>query len=87
MFQINCTTDSPTGSDLLEVYVYTFEDCIKGCASYNWNSPEHHRFACYGVTWQPSAREASGGNCNFKYQNNFTLVQSDSLDLALLLED
>lgn len=79
--------NAPTSTDMLEVYVYTFEDCIKGCASYNWNTPVHTDSACYAVTWQPSVREASGGNCNFKYQSNGTLVQDNGIDTAILIED
>lgn len=72
---------------MLEVYVYTFEDCIKGCASYNWNAAVHPGSVCWAVTWQPFDREASGGNCNFKYQNNGTLVQDNGHDTAVLIGD
>ena len=72
---------------MLEIYVYTFEDCIKGCASYNWNSPVHQGSICYAVTWDSSAREASGGNCNFKFQSNATFVGHSEIDAAVLIEN
>ena len=86
-FQISCDTYSPTTIDMLEVYVYTFEDCIKGCMSYNDNTEVHPGSMCYAVSWQSSGRESSGGNCNFVYQNNITLVEADGYDAALLIDD
>ncbi|KAL8918846.1 MAG: hypothetical protein Q9208_007103 [Pyrenodesmia sp. 3 TL-2023] len=63
-FRIQCKTDRSAHSPL-RVHVYTFEDCVNACASYNYNEPLHQNHTCAGVTYGIARTRKIGGNCFF----------------------
>ena len=85
---ISCNSGLNDGTtDLLAVYVYTFEACIEGYASYNLQAQNggspHANLTCYGVSYGVGFSSAnpptsSDGNCWLK--------GSDSIPLTFISE-
>ncbi|KAK4159310.1 hypothetical protein QBC43DRAFT_373922 [Cladorrhinum sp. PSN259] len=64
-FQMNCGMDN-AGFDIVNIMAYSFDDCMRACAMYNWFSRPQQ---CVGVQfWAPisSAKKAWDGNCFLK---------------------
>ena len=86
-FKINCGTDYPSAYSLLQVYVYTFKDCVNACASYNYNAPLHKNSTCAGVTYGTARSRNIGGNCFFMNDLTSDAVDKDKINSAIYLPD
>ncbi|KAK0508186.1 hypothetical protein JMJ35_009270 [Cladonia borealis] len=69
-YDLFCNANQPNG-DIMSVWVYTFEDCIRACSSYDTMGDKSAAY-CYGVSYtytmhQNPAVVANSGNCWLKY--------------------
>ena len=76
-FNVFCESDMTTGT-YLGVFVYTFEDCIEGCASFNDFQPDRGgNLTCHGVSFITDYYrnpENLRGNCFLKMEGNNPLI-------------
>ena len=68
-YDLFCNANQPNG-DIMNVWVYTFEDCIRACSSYDAMGDKTAAY-CYGVSYtytmhQNPAVVANSGNCWLK---------------------
>ena len=68
-YDLFCNANQPNG-DIMNVWVYTFEDCIRACSSYDTGSA-HNETYCYGISYTYTVHQIPGdvagsGNCWLK---------------------
>ena len=67
-YDVFCNANQPNG-DLTNVWVYTFEDCIRACSSYG-NTSNTNESYCYGISYTYTVHQIPGvvdsGNCWLK---------------------
>ena len=85
VYDIFCKKDYPTGSTILDIMTYTFEDCILGCASYNYNTPLHPNSTCIGVTYSATRPRDKLGTCWFQHLTGVQLADNGQVDTAVLI--
>ena len=89
-YDLFCNYNQPN-ADLMSVWVYTFEDCIRACSSYDFMGT-HNGSHCYGVSYKYTIRTDQalqgfcGGNCFLKaMKHNKSLIFDDvGVDSAFL---
>ena len=65
-FTVECGLDY-AGNDMMGVYVYTFEDCIESCASYNARIISQSQLKCARVSYDKTFEHSlKVGNCFWK---------------------
>ena len=92
-FNLYCNANAPY-SDLLSVWVYTFEDCIRACSSYDLTTT-HNGSYCYGISYTYTVVEnqatvgENGGNCWLKAEkfDEGEMVSVVGVDSAFLIHD
>ena len=79
-YSLFCNANQPDG-DLMNVWVYTFEDCIRACTSYGdrGNVNGSH---CYGVSYTYKVQQlpvvVDSGNCWLKaVKHNASVMYTD----------
>ena len=87
-YDLFCNANQPN-SDLMNVWVYTFEDCIRACSSYDTMSKINGSY-CYGVSYTYTVHQIPGvadsGNCWLKaVKRNASVMYADvGVDSAFL---
>ena len=92
-FNLYCNYNAPY-SDLLNIWVYTFEDCIRACSSYDLTTT-HNGSYCYGISYAYTLVENqavvgnNGGNCWLKAEkyDEGQLISVVGVDSAFLIHD
>ena len=78
----------------MSVWVYTFEDCIRACSSYD-PTTTHNGSYCYGISYTYTVAEnqalvgSDGGNCWLKAlkYNEGAMVADVGVDSAFLVHE
>ena len=88
-FNLDCKTDYPN-SNLVGIFVYTFEDCIEACASYNLRQTLHPNSTCWAVGYRVDFlyREPGGGGiCFLKGMKDLGAVENRNASSAVPITD
>ena len=92
-FNLHCNANRPYG-DLMSVWVYTFEDCIRACSSYDLMTT-HNGSYCYGISYTYTLVKnqamvgSNDGNCWLKaVKYNYGEMTADvGVDSAFLVHE
>ena len=87
-FDVFCESDLG-GTDWMGVYVYSFEDCIQACASFNFHQTNNGTAnTCFGVAFAwDHYKSAPGftGNCFLKDESGMTPTHKAHTSAASLI--
>ena len=84
-FQVACNTDYSGKIDILAVTVYSIQDCLKACASYNRNSNSTN---CAAVSFGANLTAvvpANFGNCFLKTGTGTSYTNKDASHVGATL--
>ena len=79
-YDLFCNANQPNG-DLMSIWVYTFEDCIRACSSYDTTGNNNGSY-CYGVSYAYTLPQLpdvdNSGNCWLKaVKRNASVMYGD----------